>query len=373
MKVCWVSKYYRRGVVAVICLGIILMTFTKTSPWSRSQLQNDLGPELEAQRKQAFKQISTPTSTTFKQIPTATSTMTTTTLKQCRDDFQEIFEKEKRYICFDIPGRLGNFMFAYASVYGMATKVNKSVVTKTNNFLKYFRIKAKVVNDFCVCETAKFVYEDKHCQFSKDLLNLTEKINYRPFRYFQSWMYFRHVADDIRQQFRFKDELREKAVSIIKGSREAFVKQQRGRGHDNVTTVGLHVRRGDITNNRHYVEYGYMVAPPQYFSTAMTYYRNKYNTTLFLVCSDDIAWCKENINGSDVMFMEDNPFEVDLAVLTQCNHSIMSVGTFGWWASFLAGGETIYYKHPARDGSKLRMQFSKDYSDFFYPGWIGME
>ncbi|XP_067661662.1 galactoside alpha-(1,2)-fucosyltransferase 2-like [Haliotis asinina] len=348
--------------VAAICLGSTLMIIP-FSLLSRYQSRNACRSqviELKAQLEQALQQI--PASTTTKPA------------KPCRDAFKETFEREKRYICCGMRGGVGNFMFAYASVYGMATKVNKSVLIQKNNLLlKYFRLKAKIVNDLCVCQTAKFVHEGPHCQFNKNLLNLTEKINYRPFRYFQSWMYFQHVADDIRQQFKFQDEMREKAVNIIKGSREAFVKQQRGSGHDNVTIVGVHVRRGDITKYKKFVEYGYMVAPPQYFSTAMTYYRNKYHTTLFLVCSDDIGWCKENINGNDVMFIENNPFEVDLTVLTQCNHSIMSVGTFGWWSSFLAGGETVYYKHPARDGSKFRKIFSEDYSDFFYPGWIGME
>ncbi|XP_046371377.2 galactoside alpha-(1,2)-fucosyltransferase 2-like isoform X1 [Haliotis rufescens] len=364
---CLRSRHYRGGTVTVICLGMILVTFTlKSSSRSRTQL-NEVQEykrrvaELEIQLEQALKQI--PFSTT-----------STTTPKPCRDDFKEIFEREKRYICSHVQGGLGNFMFAYASVYGMASKVNKSVVIqKDNPLLKYFRVKANVVNDLCICNTAKFVNEGRHCQFNKDLLNLSENTNYRPGWYFQSWMYFRHVAEEIRQQFKFKDDVRQKAISLIKGSREAFVNRQRGSDHDNVTIVGVHVRKGDITKNKQFVAYGYTVASPQYFSAAMTYYRNKYNRTLFLVCSDHVTWCKENINGSDVMFMEDNSFEVDLAILAHCNHSIMSVGTFGWWASFLAGGETIYYKHPARNGSSLRKQFSKDYSDFFYPGWIGME
>lgn len=37
----------------------------------------------------------------------------------------------------------------------------------------------------------------------------------------------------------------------------------------------------------------------------------------------------------------DSP-ELDLAVLAACNHSIMTLGTFGFWGSYLAGGEVLY-------------------------------
>lgn len=208
----WCSSVFDLGgTVTVICLGMILVTFTlKSSSRSRTQSNNVQESkrrvaELEIQLEQALKQI--PFSTTS----------TTTTPKPCRDDFKEIFEREKRYICSHVQGGLGNFMFAYASVYGMASKVNKSVVIqKDNPLLKYFRVKANVISDLCICNTAKFVNEGRHCQFNKDLLNLSENTNYRPGWYFQSWMYFRHVAEEIRQQFKFKDDVRQKAISIIK-------------------------------------------------------------------------------------------------------------------------------------------------------------
>lgn len=31
-----------------------------------------------------------------------------------------------------------------------------------------------------------------------------------------------------------------------------------------------------------------------------------------------------------------------MAILAACNHSVFSLGTFGFWASYLAGGEVVY-------------------------------
>jgi Glycosyl transferase family 11 len=62
--------------------------------------------------------------------------------------------------------------------------------------------------------------------------------------------------------------------------------------------------------------------------------------------------------------------EQDLAILSQCNHTIFTVGTFGWWAGYLAGGMTIYYKNFPAPQSQFERQFSK--LDFFPPEWIGL-
>ena len=32
----------------------------------------------------------------------------------------------------------------------------------------------------------------------------------------------------------------------------------------------------------------------------------------------------------------------DLALASSCNHSIIDVGSYGFWGAYLAGGETIY-------------------------------
>ena len=48
----------------------------------------------------------------------------------------------------------------------------------------------------------------------------------------------------------------------------------------------------------------------------------------------------------------------------------MSVGTFGWWAGWLGGGDVIYYTKPYAPGSPKDIGFSKE--DFFPLHWIGI-
>jgi hypothetical protein len=89
--------------------------------------------------------------------------------------------------------------------------------------------------------------------------------------------------------------------------------------------VGLHVRRGDYLNfaDKHPpVTYDYLRAAVLHF--------NGLGFKSFVVCSDDIPWCKENLRGLEVYTAHE-----DLALLACCEHQIISNSTFSWWAHYL--------------------------------------
>ena len=63
----------------------------------------------------------------------------------------------------------------------------------------------------------------------------------------------------------------------------------------------------------------------------------------FIVASDDKIWCQKFLAKDDVIVTSiENSAELDFAVLKNCNHSIISVGTFGFWTGYLhLNGEVI--------------------------------
>ena len=94
-----------------------------------------------------------------------------------------------------------------------------------------------------------------------------------------------------------------------------------------------------------------------YYQDAMEYFREEYGEkeTIFLLTSDDMLWAR----GSKELQEEKNLYFVgcgmtndlncvgqDFAFLTASNHTIISHGTFGQWAGYLAGGE-MYTEHGA--------------------------
>ena len=59
------------------------------------------------------------------------------------------------------------------------------------------------------------------------------------------------------------------------------------------------------------------------------------------MCSDDPAWVQANwpseLRDRTAFVSGTSSREVDMAVLTLCDHTVISAGSFGWWAAYLRG------------------------------------
>ncbi|XP_067660634.1 galactoside alpha-(1,2)-fucosyltransferase 2-like [Haliotis asinina] len=314
---------------------------------------------------------STKGATTTTPRPVLTTAPPKPTPLTCRNPFRNEYIQKKNFLCCRPIGRLGNIMFVYASSYGIAAANNRTlIVDKDLSLTKYFQLNAQTVDDFgCVVRGTMGMGSRQDCALDERLMNITEGRNICVGSYLQSYKYFEHVQGSIKKQFTFKKEINDKATGIINGAINTFHKRNATVKDTRPVLVGVHVRRGDMVKHK----FGYAVATPEYLGNASKYYRDKYPNTLFIVCSNDMAWTKKHFVGDDVFYVEGNTFDVDMAVLVNCDHSLTTVGSFSWWAGFLAGGEVVYYQWPAVEKSALRRHFSANYTDYFLPSWIGMK
>ncbi|XP_064111775.1 galactoside alpha-(1,2)-fucosyltransferase 1-like [Macrobrachium nipponense] len=106
-------------------------------------------------------------------------------------------------------------------------------------------------------------------------------------------------------------------------------------------TIGVHVRRTDYM---HAMTLFKSVVPEHaYFKRATDYYREKHPGCRFLVSSDDLSFAKRSFGAyTDVVFTPGSAPAVDMALLASCNHSIITVGSYGFWCGYLCGGEVVY-------------------------------
>ncbi|ELU12036.1 hypothetical protein CAPTEDRAFT_94631 [Capitella teleta] len=137
-----------------------------------------------------------------------------------------------------------------------------------------------------------------------------------------------------------------------------------------MTSVAVHIRRGDFIT-RNLQRNGFAVASLGYLIRAMERFKKKDPNVFFVVASDDIKWARNHLTGIDVKFSVGLSAAEDFALLANCDHIIISSGSFGWWAAWLNGGMTIYYKGFPRKGSRLWSH--TDIDQYYYPQWIGME
>uniref|UniRef100_A0A8C0N8B6 L-Fucosyltransferase n=1 Tax=Canis lupus familiaris TaxID=9615 RepID=A0A8C0N8B6_CANLF len=181
-----------------------------------------------------------------------------------------------------------------------------------------------------------------------------------------SWTFYHHLRHEILREFTLHDHVREEAQKFLRGLQV--------NGRQPGTFVGVHVRRGDYVQVMPNVWKG-VVADQRYLEQALDWFRTRYNSPIFVVTSNGMAWCRQNINSSrgDVVFagngIESSPAK-DFALLTQCNHTIMTIGTFGIWAAYLAGGETIYLANYTLPDSPFLKIFKPEAA--FLPEWVGI-
>ncbi|XP_044844841.1 galactoside alpha-(1,2)-fucosyltransferase 2-like isoform X3 [Mauremys mutica] len=264
-------------------------------------------------------------------------------------------------------GRLGNQMGEYATLYALAKMNGRQayILPEMHQQLApLFRITLPVLSSDMVQDIPWKDYE-LHDWMSEEYRHIEGKyvrLTSTPC----SWTFYHHLRQEILQEFSFHDHVKEEANRYLAGLRG----QRR-----NVTYVGFHVRRGDYIQVMTQKWKG-VVADKAYLEKAMGYFRAKYQEPVFVVTSNGMEWCRENIDASrgDVYFsgdgIESSPGR-DFALLAHCNHMIMTIGTFGFWASYLAGGETIYLANYTLPDSPFLRVFKPEAA--FLPEWIGID
>ncbi len=77
---------------------------------------------------------------------------------------------------------------------------------------------------------------------------------------------------------------------------------------------------------------------------------------------NDFLWNINNIGAArDVIYLYPSQIAaVDMCILSKCQHTIATTGTFGWWSAFLANGLATFQPTFARPNSSHYAMFNID-------------
>ena len=265
--------------------------------------------------------------------------------------------KRNLYIhCPRTMGRLGNQMFQVAATVGIAHAMNyKPVISPSHPLVKYFRINVSTVQPEDTVTINEDLWRNSNMRSAG---NCIKDYNLTLDGYFQAWTYFANIPETIRKVFTIR--------SVYLNQAKAFVGRKQ---EDSTTLVGIHVRRGDFLRKGEQ-DAGFTVANKYYISEAIKFYRNSCGLVRFIVCSDDLEWSRSNIREYNVSF---SPFQepvIDMAIMSLCDHVIITSGTFSWWSGWLSGGQVVYLRDYPRPGSKLANDLIPDI--YYPPAWVGL-
>jgi len=275
-------------------------------------------------------------------------------------------------------GRLGNQLFEFAAVRGIAAKhgydwcippYNAVSSTGENYSLHYcFRMEDVDDNHLGMLGTGEF-NQEKHFHYDEHLVkSCLDNVSLHGF--FQSEKYFNNVEDIIRREYTFHDEHLMPCKEIM----SPYVDQE---------PIMLHVRRGDpnLTDARGF-KWSYTqcssMHPPQtieYYENALAQFDD--NQPVF-VFSDSIDWVKEQEFFSGDRFLISEPIDkyadgsltpyADLCLMSLCSHAIIANSSMSWWGAWLQSNPN---KKVIAPKNWFGTAFAdKDTTDLYCPDWI---
>lgn len=278
------------------------------------------------------------------------------------EDIMAEVDPRKPRIMITWYGRMGNHMFQYSCLIGVAKRNNMTPIIPPNiDILDVFDLPTPQGSKTLLRDP--LIYPD---ELSAKYDNKTEHLN--PHRdafldgYHQSWKYHENVRDElIDKHFVFHKPILKTALDYIRSVRQDLKKMD-------ATLVSIHVRRGDFVRQR---IKGFTAAPPPFYYKAMNYFRRKHKDLLFIICTNDIFWAQDNLDiGPDIHYSTNTDGAVDLAIMANSDHVVITSGSFSWWAGYLIRGEVIYYHGFPEPNTIIGNTTVRE--DYYPPNWIPM-
>lgn len=215
-------------------------------------------------------------------------------------------------------GRLGNQLFQWASLHGIAHSKNLNLCLQIPSELLQFNGPESCSDS----APKKYISESGYGKYEDFDIKTDTFVN----GYLQSFRYFHPNISIILQP---NTKLKQQGFVHL----QVFGKK---------IFVGVHIRQ---------YEKDYFYNPPvQYFEKAINLFRSKFENVQFIVASDNTFWCKKQkfLQKKDIYILPNsNSPALDMTILSLCDHIILSMGSFGWWSAFLGpgsrNGTVLYY------------------------------
>ena len=260
-------------------------------------------------------------------------------------------------------GRLGNQMFQYAALMGIATKQNLDYginydLGDEQSWKEFgFDNRKDILSlNKCFSLTANHHNQnypiieehDSNFHFQERFFSTGDNVTLHG--YFQTNKYFDHIQDQIRKEFTFHADIMTEAKSFVNPKKD-------------LETVSIHIRRGD------YLDFPWHggICTTEYYNKALKeHFTDKsYN---FIIVTDDVPWAKSAFSGTQNFFISESKNQyVDLCIMTLCDNHILANSSYSWWGSWLNPSKSKKIVAPSR----WFKEHLKDLNtkDLYQPNW----
>jgi hypothetical protein len=147
------------------------------------------------------------------------------------------------------------------------------------------------------------------------------------------WSSPKYFLEIINSDFSFKDPIINESTSLLQDILSS-------------NSVLLNIRRTDFLNGNFHGVFG-----KDYILNSINKLSKTEDNLKFFIFSDDIEWCKDNLNDIPNSVIVDhthkgNKFSNYLQLMTNCKHFIIPNSTFAWWSAYLSQNKNKKVIHP---------------------------
>ena len=236
-------------------------------------------------------------------------------------------------------GRLGNQMFQYAALRGIAAKrgydwcIPPDTYDHKDNYGLFETFEMSNVKESNIgFVDGQYIQENDHCFIPEFFEECPDNVSLDG--YFQTEKYFIHIAEEIREDFTFRKDYLDPCKEYIDSL--------------GVTPIFLHIRQSDNIGREQY----HPILPIGFFEDALKEFPE--DTPCF-VFTDDMEWCKSQkfFKKDRFLFNESNGRyaystidgtgqmqntllpQTDLCLMSLCSGGIIANSSFSWWGAWL--------------------------------------
>jgi hypothetical protein len=236
-------------------------------------------------------------------------------------------------------GRLGNQMFQLAALKALSLKNNSQVYLPENLDTRVADGQNCLLHNFKHNIPSIDPSESSHLELFREAEDHLSVLDSRFFDisgsmalhgHFESELFFKDYKEDIKSMYTFIDSIDAIATEYINSIKQKYPSKE---------IVGIHFRRGDYRETH---ETPRLFLTYIYYARSLMFDDDKYIFLLFTGGNQqkgnsnesDMNWCKQHMPNT--LFCEVNDTIKDLAIMTKCDHMILTTkSTLGWWGAYL--------------------------------------
>lgn len=226
-------------------------------------------------------------------------------------------------IVIKLMGGLGNQIFQWAfgkslsQKFGMKFYLDLSSYNVQENItFRYFSLNKFPNLKYEIIDMEKHNIENfiiiKESEYNEDF-KIDKNKNYYFDGYWQSENYFIEISEEI------KKELQPNEIFLSKIEKFPYFDHKK---------VSIHIRRTDYLTSNGY----HPVQPIEYYENALKLIKNFSHIYVF---SDDIEWCKNNLEFENITFVESFDDVEDIWIMSFCDNNIIANSSFSWWGAWI--------------------------------------